>query len=79
MLRNQGGEVPRQQLLDAVDGMIGDAFEHVAQIEFWIKAIQLGCAQESIDRSRAFSAGIRTGEEVDDMTAMWSWRRQWLS
>jgi hypothetical protein len=53
-------EVPGQQLVDAVDGMIGDALEHMAQIEFRIEAIQLGCAQKSINRSRAFSAGIRT-------------------
>ena len=65
-------KVPGQEFVDAVDGMIGDAFEHLAQIEFRIDAVQLGRAEQSIDRSRAFSAGIRTGEEVDDMTAMWS-------
>jgi hypothetical protein len=53
-------EVPGQQLVDAVDGMIGDALEHMAQIEFRIEAIQLGCTQKGINRSRAFSAGIRT-------------------
>jgi hypothetical protein len=30
------GEVPGQKFLDAVDGMIGDTFEHVAQISLGI-------------------------------------------
>jgi hypothetical protein len=34
--------MPRQKLLDAVDGMIGDAGEHLAQISFRIQAVELG-------------------------------------
>jgi hypothetical protein len=30
------GEIPREQLVDAVDGMIDDASEHMAQIKFLI-------------------------------------------
>ena len=50
--------------MDAVDGMIGYAFEHMTHIEFRIKTVELGCAQQRIDCSRAFSASIRTGEEI---------------
>jgi hypothetical protein len=34
--------VPRKLLGDAVDGMVGDAGEHVAQIGFRIQAVELG-------------------------------------
>jgi hypothetical protein len=34
------GEVPGEKCVDAVDGMIGDAFESMAQIEFRIEAVQ---------------------------------------
>ena len=34
------GEIPRQQLLDAVDGMIGDADQYLAQISFGIDAVE---------------------------------------
>jgi hypothetical protein len=54
-MSGEGGEVPGQKLVDAVDGVIGDAFEYMAQVEFRIEAVELGCAQQSVDRSRAFS------------------------
>jgi hypothetical protein len=58
------GEIPGQQFRNAIDGMIGDTFQYMAQVEFRIEAVELGCSQQSIDRSRAFSAGIGTGEEI---------------
>jgi hypothetical protein len=30
------GDIPGQELGDAVDRMFGDAAEHVAQISFWV-------------------------------------------
>ncbi len=58
------GKVPGQKLVDAVDGMVGDTFEHMTEIEFRVDAVQFGRAQQSIDRSRAFSSGIRACEEI---------------
>jgi hypothetical protein len=34
--------VPWQQLGDARDGVIGDAFEHVVEIDLRIEAVELG-------------------------------------
>ena len=36
----------------------------MAQVELRIESVQFGCAQQRIDRSRAFSTSIRTGEEI---------------
>jgi hypothetical protein len=44
--------------MDAVDGIVGDAFEHLAQIELRIDAVELGRAEQSVDRCCAFSAGV---------------------
>jgi hypothetical protein len=32
-------QIPRQQLLDAIDRMIGDAFEHIVQVALWIDVV----------------------------------------
>jgi hypothetical protein len=32
-------EIPRQQLLDAIDRMIGDALENIVQVTLWIDVI----------------------------------------
>jgi len=34
--------VPGQQFVDAVDRMVGDAFEHVAQVRLGIEPVELG-------------------------------------
>lgn len=34
--------VPRQQLFNAVDGVIGDRIEHIAEIGLRVDAVQLG-------------------------------------
>jgi hypothetical protein len=64
MCWQDGGEVPRQEFEDAVNGMIGDAFENVAKVEFRVEAVELGCTEQGINRSSTFSAGIRTGEQI---------------
>jgi hypothetical protein len=62
--RHACGDVPWKQLLDAVDGVIGDARQHVPQIRFRGKAIQLGSADQTVDCGGAFTAGIRSCEQV---------------
>ena len=53
-------DVPGQQLGDAVDRMIGDAAEHLAQVGFGIVAVELGAFNKGVDRPQggALAAGI---------------------
>lgn len=41
------GDNPWQQLVDAIDGMLGDASDDVAQVGLGIKAIQFGGTNQS--------------------------------
>ena len=54
------GEVPGQEFLDAVDGVLGDLFEHASEIELRIKPVELGCSQQRVDGGGAVTAGIGT-------------------
>jgi hypothetical protein len=56
--------VPRQELLDAADGVIGDMREHMAQIGFGIEPVEPGRPDEGIEDSGAFASAVRAGEEV---------------
>jgi hypothetical protein len=38
------GEIPGQQFSDAVDGVAGDAVEHLPQAGFRVEAVELGGA-----------------------------------
>ncbi len=55
---------PREQFFDAVDGMVGESGEHVAEVALWIEAVEFGGAGQAIEHGGAFTALIRTGEEV---------------
>ena len=44
--------------MDAVDRVIGDTLQDVAQIEFWIDTVKLGRAEQAVNGRRAFAAGI---------------------
>jgi len=56
--------IPGQQVADAIDGMVGDAGEHVAQISLWIELAHLGGLDQGIDRGRANAAGIGAGKKI---------------
>jgi hypothetical protein len=60
---DRAGAVPRQQLCDAVDGVLGDALEHVAQPGFRIEAVQQGGRDQRGDASRASSPAVGAGEQ----------------
>ena len=71
MLSGAGGchcefrrEIPGQELLDAIDRVIGDAGQHVSEIRFGIETVEFGGADQAVDRGGAFAAGIRAGEQV---------------
>jgi hypothetical protein len=49
-----GIEIPRQQFVDAVDGMVGDTRQHLAQIGFGIETVEFRRKQagRAMDRRR---------------------------
>ena len=56
---------PWQQLVDAIDRMLGDASDDAAQVGLGIKAVQFGSADEGIDCGAAFAAAV--GTEVQEV------------
>jgi hypothetical protein len=57
-------DVPRQQLFDAVDRVIGDALEHLAQVRLGIQPVELGRLHEATDRRRTLATCIGAEEQV---------------
>jgi len=55
---------PREQVGDAVDGVCGNLGEHGAEVQFRIEAVELGGADEAVERSSAISACIGASEQV---------------
>lgn len=51
-------DVPGQEFGDAVDGVVGDAFEDMVEVEFRVLTVELGCAEQGVDGGGAFSAGV---------------------
>ena len=49
--------------MDAIDRVIGDLFEHAAEIKFRIKPIELGCSQQGIDGGCTLATGIGSTEQ----------------
>ena len=62
--RYERGDMPRQQLHDAIDRMLGDTLENIAQVGFRIELIELGRTDERVDNGRALTAAVSTGEEI---------------
>lgn len=56
-----GCDVPGQQLVDAVDGVIGDASEHLAQVRLRIESVEFGVADQGVDRCGTLTAGVGAG------------------
>jgi hypothetical protein len=63
-LLDSGGRrnVPGQEFGKAVDWMIRNAREHVAQIGFRVQVIEFCGANQTVERGGAFAAGVRTRE-----------------
>jgi len=55
--------VPRQELANVVDGVIGDRRQHMAQLGFGVAPVQLGGAVQRVNRSAL--AGERLITETD--------------
>ena len=59
-----GRRVPGQQFGDAVDGVVGDAREHIAQVGFGVEAVEFGRSDQAIDSGGALAAGIGATKQV---------------
>ena len=57
-------QVPWEEFGDAVDRMLCDAGQDGAEVERWIKAVELGGADERVEGSGADTAGVGAEEEV---------------
>src|SRR5512147_1391906 len=57
-------DVPGEQVADAIDGVAGDAGEHVAEVGFGIEAVELGGLDQGIEGSGAITAGVGPGKKV---------------
>ena len=62
--------VPRQQLCNTVDRVVGDALQHLAQVGLGIEVVQLGGSEQAIEGSGSFSSSVGTGR-LDDRRSMW--------
>jgi hypothetical protein len=62
--RKRGSQVPRQELLDAVDGVIGNALQHGAKVEFWVETVQLGRTEQTIERCGPFPTGVGARKKI---------------
>src|SRR5512140_798902 len=58
------GDVPRQQFSDAVDRVIGDAFQHLAKVSLWVEPIQLRRTDQGVHGRSALAAGVAPGKQV---------------
>jgi len=49
-------QIPGHEFLNAVDGMVGDGGQHIA--EMGIEIVEIGGADQAVDRGGALAAGI---------------------
>ena len=54
-------EVPRQEFVDAVDRVVGDAGQHVAEIGFGIENVEFGVTDQAVDCGGLLACGIGAG------------------
>lgn len=57
-------EVPRQEHVNAVDGVVCDQREHMAQPGFGVHPVQLGSADQRVDGGGTFVAAVCASEQV---------------
>src|ERR1017187_2422604 len=55
---------PRQQLVDAVDRVICDALQDVAQVQLRVDPAQLGRAEQRVDHGGTLTANVRAQVQV---------------
>src|SRR5437867_7770991 len=58
------GDVPRQQFVDAVDWMLGDALEHMPQIQVRVNVVEACGGDQRVDIRCPLAAGVGAGEQI---------------
>lgn len=58
------GTAPRQEVVDLVDGMVGDVRPHIAPPSLWIETIELCRSDQRINGSSAFAAAVGASKQV---------------
>ena len=53
-----GGDVPGQELCDAVDRVVGDARQEFAQVGLGIKPVELRRSDQAVESGRTLSAAV---------------------
>ena len=56
--------VPGEQFVDVTGWMVGDAGQHVGDIELRIEAIEFGALDQRVHRGGAVAASVGAGEEI---------------
>ncbi len=57
-------DVPGHQFGDAIDGVISNSGEDMAEIELRVKSVELGGSDERVEGGGAFAAPVRSSEEI---------------
>src|SRR5690606_7281822 len=60
----RAGDIPRQELGNTVDRMLGDAAEHVSKVRLRIDPVELGGTDERVDRCSPLATGIGSRKQV---------------
>ena len=55
--------VPGKKFLEAPDGVIGDAGQDVCEPSLWVDVVELGSADQGVDRCGALTATVGAGEQ----------------
>lgn len=58
------GDDPRCEFVNAIDRMVSDACEHVAQIRLRIDAIEFCGANQAVDGGGTFAARVCSSEQI---------------
>jgi hypothetical protein len=59
----RNGDYPRCEFVNAIDRMVSDACEHIAQIRLRIDAIEFYCANHAVDGGGTFAARVCSSEQ----------------
>jgi hypothetical protein len=60
----RGGPGPGQEIVDAIDRVVGDSGENVAQIGLWVEAVEGRGLDQGVENGRATATAVRAGEEI---------------
>jgi hypothetical protein len=56
-------DLPRQQLIDTIDRMLGDAADHLTQVGLGVEAVEFARADQAVDCRRTLASRVRARNE----------------